>query len=108
VPNIGRLLTRDLNVDLFEPPQRERFRDEVMRLTAQGLEQREIALRLPKKATQAAVSKANLLARMMEERGLQTPFEIVMEPPLDYLKLWRHMNAKYSFQMEEGYQRPTI
>jgi hypothetical protein len=108
VPAMESLLTRVLTLDLFEPQQRERIRKEVVRLAAKGLEQRQIALQLPEKATQAAVSKACVLTRMMEERGLDTPFEIVMEPPPDYLKLRRHLNPKYRFQVEEGYQRPSI
>src|SRR4051794_4014488 len=61
VPAMERLLTRVLTLDLFEPPQRERIRKEVVRLAAEGLEQRQIALQLPQKATHAAVSKAYVL-----------------------------------------------
>jgi hypothetical protein len=108
VPELEAMLSRVLTLDLFEPPQRERIRREVERLTARGLEQRQIARCLPEKATQAAVSKANILARMIRERGLDTPYEVVMEPPQDYLKLRRCRNPRYSFQMKEGYERPMI
>lgn len=108
VPELEALLTRTLTLDLFEPPQRERIREEIGRLTARGLKQRQIASCLPEKATQAVVSKANILARMMRERGLDTAYEVVMKPPQDYLKLRRCRNPRYTFQMKEGYQRPMI
>lgn len=108
VPEIETLLTRVMTLDLFKPPQRERIREEVVQLTAQELEQRQIAERLAEKATQAAVSKANIMARMMKERGLDTPYEILMEPPRGYLKLRRYRNPRYTFLMKKGYQRPMI
>jgi hypothetical protein len=54
-----------VTLDLFEPPQRERIRVEAVRLADAGLEQRQIAARLPEPATQAAVWKALALDRRM-------------------------------------------
>jgi hypothetical protein len=58
VPGLDNFLLKELTLDLFEPPQRERIREAAVRLAAQGLEQRQIAQRLPEKATQPAVQRA--------------------------------------------------
>jgi hypothetical protein len=105
-PDLETMLTRELTVDLFEPPQRERIRAEAVRLMAQGLDQRQIARRLD--VTQPAVSKAILLDRLMRQRGLDTPYEIMAAPPSDYPKLRRHVNPKYCFEPAEGYRPPTL
>jgi hypothetical protein len=108
VPGLEGLLGRELTLDLFEPPQRERIRQEAVLLAAQGLDQREIARRLPGKPTQTAVQRALLLDRRMRERGLETPYISVPEPPQDYPKLRRHRNPKYQFTQLGGYQRQEI
>jgi hypothetical protein len=108
VPGIEGLLTCERTVDLFEPTQRERIRVQAMRLTAEGLEQREVAARLPERATQAAVYRALALGRRMSELGLEAPYIVVEEPPADYLKLRRHMNSKYQFELLGGYERPSL
>jgi len=108
VPGLRDLLTGELTLDLFEPPQRERIREEAVRLTAQGLNQREIAEQLREKPTQTAMQRALVLQRKMCERGLDMPFVPMMEPPQDYPKLRRHLNRKYKFEPLEGYCQPTI
>ncbi|HUR55519.1 MAG TPA: hypothetical protein VMZ71_15395 [Gemmataceae bacterium] len=52
---MAALLTRNITVDLFTPFQRERIRAEAVRLAAVGLDQLEIAQRLPEPATPAGV-----------------------------------------------------
>jgi hypothetical protein len=108
VSGLEEMLTRELTLDLFEPPQRERIREAVVRLTAQGLKQREIISLLPEKASQAAVQHALALDRQMREQGLDTPYVLVTEPPQDYAKLRRHKNPKYRFMPLESSQRPAI
>jgi site-specific DNA recombinase len=107
-PGLNELLTRELTLDLFEPPQRERIRVEATRLAALGHEQRQITRMLPESVTQPAVSKALILDRMMRERNLETPYEFVGEPPEDYGKLRRHENAKYRFEPAADYVQPPI
>ena len=104
-PGFEVMLTRVLTLDLFEPPQRERIRADAVRLTAQGLEQRQVAHQL--KVTQPAVCDALNLDRLMREKGLDTPYVLVTEPPTDYPKLRRHLNPKYRFEPVEGFLRPT-
>jgi hypothetical protein len=105
IPGAVPLLTKTFTFDLFTPPQRERIRPEVVRLVAEGWNQREIARMLPEPVTQPAVSEAVLLDRLMKDRGLTTPYEIVTEPPPDYTKLRRHLNKDYRFTpLEDGGQ----
>jgi len=106
VPGMETLLTRTVTVDLFTPPQREQIREQVVRLVAQGMEQRPIARQLG--VTQAAVSKAVLLEKKRRESGLESPYVLVPEPPADYTKLRRHLHSRYAFSLREGYQRPTL
>lgn len=105
---LQQLLSRELTLDLFEPPQRELIRPEAVRLAAAGLEQREIARRLDGNPTQTAVWKALKLHQQMLEQGLTSPYIFLDEPPDDYKKLRRHKNKKYSFQAKAGYQRPPL
>jgi hypothetical protein len=107
-PAIASLLTRTVTLDLFKPPQRERIRPEVVRLTALGVDQREIARRLSEPATQAAVSQALCLDRQMRNLGLEDPYVLLTEPPVDYPKLRRHHNTKYHFEPLPGYERPSL
>jgi hypothetical protein len=108
VPELESLLTREFTLDLFVPPQRERIREEVVRLTAEGMPQRCIAQSLSEKATQPAVQNAIKLHRKMQELGLESPYVVLLEPPADYPKLRRHKNGKFEFTMREGYERPAI
>ncbi len=107
-PELQQLLTRELTLDLFEPPQRELIRSEAVKLSATGLEQREIARRLEGNPTQTAVWNAFQLHQQMLEQGLSSPYLFLEEPPDDYKKLRRHKNKKYSFQAKSGYQRPPL
>ena len=107
-PALAALLTRTVTLDLFAPPQRERIRAAAVRLAAAGLDQREIARRLPEPATQAGVSQAIVLDRRMRSLGLETPYVPVGDPPPDYPKLRRHHNSKYRFESLPGYQPPGL
>jgi hypothetical protein len=102
------LLTRDLTVDLFEPPQREVIRVEAVRLAATGLRQRDMTALLPDNPTQAAISKAVRLNQRMLAIGLDDPCILVLEPPSDYPKLRRYKHPRYSFEALEGYERPQL
>jgi site-specific DNA recombinase len=108
VPGLESLLTRELTLDLFMPPQRERIREEVVRLTATGMPQRCIAQSLAETATLPAVQNAIALHREMQELRLESPYVVLLEPPDDYRKLRRHKNGKFEFAMRQGYERPVI
>ena len=82
VSGLEGLLTRELTLDLFEhPPEREQIREEVVRLTAQGRTQRQIASQLPDKTPQPVVQLSLALQNKMNELGQTTPFVILREPP---------------------------
>jgi hypothetical protein len=108
VSELSAMLTRVVTLDLFVPPQRERIRLDAVRLAATGMEQREIAKRLPEKTFQAVVHNALVLDRMMKEMGLTEPYVTVLEPPMDYPKLRRHLNRRYEFTPLDGYERPQL
>jgi hypothetical protein len=89
------ILTRRLVVDLFDPPQREQFREKVMRMRASGLTEAPIAKELG--ITKAAVQRAASLQRMMDRVGLTDPYIRVVEPPAD--AGWsRHLHPRYRFE----------
>jgi site-specific DNA recombinase len=108
VPSASTLLTRVVTLDLFVAPERERIREEAARLAALNLTQRDIAKQLSTPTSQPVVQKALALDRMMKERGLATPYEVMWEPPMDYPKMRRHKNARYEFRPLDGYERPEI
>jgi hypothetical protein len=108
VPGVSPLLSRVVALNLFVPPQRERIREDAVRLAASGTPQREIASRLSEPTFQTVVQKAIALNGMMKERTLTTPYEILCEPPADYAKLRRHKNARYQFKSMDGYERPQV
>ncbi len=112
IPGVSEILFRELTLDLFEQPQRERIREAAVGLAAQGLGPRAIAARIvesgDKHPTATAVQNALALDRLMKQTGLPTPYVHVSEPPEDYAKLCRHKNAKYHFTPLDGYVPPTL
>jgi hypothetical protein len=108
VPALRPLLSRMVTIDLFEPPQRERIREQAVRLAADGLGPKAITQRIPERPTTTAVQNALALQRTMEELGLTTPYVTVLQPPDDYPKLRRHKNSKYRFTRLDGYQPPSL
>jgi DNA invertase Pin-like site-specific DNA recombinase len=95
-----RLLRRELIVDLFDPPQRVRFRQQVLSLRADGLTERQIAKLL--KITVTAAQRAAALHRIMEARNLGDPYVPLTEAPADCTKLRRHLHPRYHFEPLDG------
>jgi site-specific DNA recombinase len=108
LPELQRLSSVEVTIDLVDAPQRERIREAAVALAAQGMEQRAIANQIAEKPTQTAVWKALELQRLMDERGLASPYVLLTEPPADYAKLRRHLNANYRFEPLPGYVPPTL
>ncbi|WP_166822363.1 recombinase family protein [Thalassoroseus pseudoceratinae] len=97
---LDRPLERLLTVDLFDLPQREKYRPEVVQKRIpdrNGRRQlfREIGLDL--KITGTAAQRAAELQKKMDELGLEDPYLPVCEPPADCKKLCRHRHPRYSF-----------
>ena len=106
IPDLAEQLTRVVVVDLFEPPQREAVREDLVRLmqaNGKPLTEREIAAQLG--ITQPAVQNAKKLAREMERAGLTDPYVATKFPPTDYGKLRRHLHKRYRFEPVDGFPR---
>jgi hypothetical protein len=108
VPGLHDLVTRELTLDLFTPPQRERIREESVRLATTGMKPKAIARTIDERPTSTAVHNALALHRKMLSLGLDSPYVVVLEPPGDYPKLRRHKHARYIFQPLDGYERPGL
>ncbi len=109
-PDVERLsgaeamMSRELTINLFDPPQRELIRPEVIRFASAGLRQRDMASRLQGYPTQAAISRAFRLHQRMLELGLEDPYIIVLEPPNDRRKLRRHQHPRFRFEPLNGFE----
>lgn len=89
----GLELRRTLVVDLFDPPQREAIRAEVVRLRGMGLSEREVARRLS--VTVTAAQRAAALQRMMDRDGVTDPYRRLLEPPSDSGRFRRHRHPRF-------------
>ena len=108
LPGCHRLLTQELTLDLFDPPQPERIREASVRLAATGMKPTAIAREIKERPTATAVRNALGLHQKMLSCGLDNPYVVVSDPPDDYPKLRRHKNARYSFKPLPGYERPPL
>ena len=103
---VQSLLKGELIVDLFEPPQRERFREQVWRLTHspdERLTERQIAVRLG--ITQPAVQYAKALQRELDAAGRTDAYVPVTVPIDDNPKLRRHKHPRFRFAPSPGFPR---
>ncbi len=95
--NLAReAMTRSLEVDLFDPVQREAFRERVIALRDEGMKQRDIAAELG--ITQAAVQYSVKLQATMDALGLQDPYVPVTEAPMDLHRMRRHLHPRFKFE----------
>lgn len=89
-------LSTELVVDLFDPPQRAAFRQQVVALRRQGLTEQAVAKQLG--ITTTAAQRAAMLDRLMQQHGLDDPYVAVNEPPEDLGKMRRHRHPRYRFE----------
>ena len=97
---VAGLLTRELVVDLFDPPQRVAHRERIRSMRGGGLTERLIARKLG--LTVTAVQRAMALHRRLEEAGLSDPYQLLREPPAS-TRLRRHCSKRYRFEPLDGY-----
>jgi site-specific DNA recombinase len=97
---LAQPLERILTVDLFDPPQREAHRRRIVAARASGVTEREAAAACD--ITITAAQRAAGLQRRMAELRLDDPYVPVTEPPVDFTRLRRHLNARYRFEPLEG------
>ena len=93
---VASYLQREIEVDLFDPPQRIACREPVMQGRSAGKTERQVASELG--ITNTAAQRAAALSRQMEEAGLTDPYVRVLEPPSDYNRLRRHRHPRYRFE----------
>ncbi len=98
------LLSRELVVDLFDPPQRIAFLERVKGLRDGTRTERQVAQELG--LTQPAVQHSIALSRKLQARGLSDPYELVIEPPTESDKLCRHRHQRYRFEPLPGHHWP--
>jgi len=103
IPSIDQVLTRSITVDLFEPTQRDRFREIVVMMRQAGLKEREVAFELG--ITQPAVQYAMKLHRLMRSLELSEPYIPIKAPPADGTKLRRHLHPRYEFRPAPGFKQ---
>ena len=89
-------LEKTVCINLFDPPQREQFREDVVRLRKSGVPQAVVAGELG--ITVTAAQRAAALQRMLDEAGMVDPYLPVREPSADLSKLRRHLHPRYEFR----------
>jgi len=92
---LERPLEQVLCVDLFNPVQREEFRQHVIEMR-KTMTEREVTHKLG--ITNTAVQSAAALQRKMDELGLTDPYIPVTEPPGDLTKMRRRKHKRYRFE----------
>jgi site-specific DNA recombinase len=93
--DIPAVLRREISVDLFDPPQREQFRTQVVQMRATGMTEQQVADQLG--ITKTAAQHAAALQRKMDEFGLVDPYVPVLEPTSD-CGLRRHLHPRFKFE----------
>jgi hypothetical protein len=93
-------LEKLLTVDLFDPPQRELFRQRVLKARAEGKTERAVATEFG--ITVTAAQKAAVLQRRMDELGISDPYIPVTQPPAGSRKMCRHLHRAYRFEPLNG------
>jgi hypothetical protein len=95
-------LERVLKIDLFDMPERVALREKVVvgredrDPSGHKRTEREVAMSLG--ITITAAQRAAALDRLMKQQGLTDPYVRLMEPPMDYKKLCRHLHPRYHFE----------
>ncbi len=97
---LSESLEQVLEVDLFNPPQREAFRRRIIELRNQSgdngkMTEKKIAAQLG--LTITATQRGAALQRKMDALGIEDPYLAITEPPSDG-KLKRHLHHRYRFK----------
>lgn len=88
-------LTQAVTVDLFVPPQREKYRERVVELS-RTVSFKDAAALLG--ITSTAAQRASKLQKRMDELGIRDPYVRIKSPPEDVRRLRRHKHPRYCFQ----------
>lgn len=97
----GHVLQKQMVVDLFEMPAREKLRPQIVKLKKEGYQHRQIASMLG--TYTQTVHLALQLQREMDERGLPHALLPIQEPPCNSNKWTRHKHVRFQFKPLQGY-----
>jgi DNA invertase Pin-like site-specific DNA recombinase len=97
---LRRPLERVLTIDLFESPQRVKFRAPIVAALAAGRTARQAAEACG--VTVTAAQRTMALQRKMDSLGIDDPYVPISEPPQDCPKLRGHRHPDYRFESVEG------
>jgi site-specific DNA recombinase len=89
-----------LEVDLFDPTQRIRIREEVIELRATGMTVRKMADQLG--VTLPVITQAVNLQKEMIARQIDDPYQPLTAPPDDYPKWRRHRHPRFESNLDQG------
>lgn len=95
-PHVEEILERSLIVDLFDLPQRVKYREAVIQMRVAGMTERQVAAALG--ITHTAAQRAASLDRLMKRENLEDPYLELTSPPEDSGKLRRHKHPRYRFE----------
>ena len=98
VEGLDAILSREMCVDLFDPPQREQYRQQIVMMMAATPDKPFWQIGEELGITDTAVQRSVALDRKMRSLGLTDPYVPVTEPPEDCGRLRRHKRAKYRFE----------
>lgn len=101
VDDCRTLLQRRIIVDLFDPPQREKHRIEIVRLRAGGMTEQKAADQLG--ITRTAAQRAVRLQRQMDRLGITDPYIRMHAPPDNTAKNKRHRHSRFRFEPLPGF-----
>ena len=101
-PGVSTLNVQHVVVDLFDPPQRAAFREQVVALRAEEMTERDVA---KKKLglTIAAAQRASALQRMMDKAGVSDPYQLVTTRPTRKRNPESIRQKNYKFSPLDGY-----
>lgn len=91
----SQILERPLTIDLFDPPQRVKFREEILSRRTRGFTTRKIAKELG--LTLPTVQRSLALSKVMEAEGLTDPY-ILLTVATTACGLRRHLHPRYRFE----------
>ena len=100
-PDVEQVLRRRVMIDVYDPPQFEAYRPEVIARRAAGQREWEIAEALG--LTITAVQHAASLHRMMLAAGRTDPYVRLEAPTEDLGRVRRHRHQRFRFEPHPGY-----
>ncbi len=97
----GHMLQKQMVVDLFEMPAREKLRLQIIKLKREGHQHRQVAAML--NTHLPTVQLALKLQTEMEHLGITDPVLPLLEPPSNDNKWRRHKHVRFRFKPLPGY-----